>query len=88
LIERILSKLFLKSKKLGDYIEANNDQQLFFQRGTESKTGQPKAFSQTGFKILCKAAPSAYVVPVSNNSWKMVKFFSSWFGNHLTFTTT
>ena len=75
-------------KKLGDYIEANNRSAVIFPEGTRSKTGQPKAFSQTGLKILCKAAPSAYVVPVSiNNSWKMVKFgfFPVGLGNHLTF---
>ena len=75
-------------KKLGDYIESNNRSAVIFPEGTRSKTGQPKAFSQTGLKILCKAAPSAYVVPVSiNNSWKMVKFgfFPVGLGNHLTF---
>ena len=75
-------------KKLGDYIEANNRSAVIFPEGTRSKTGQPKAFSQTGLKILCKAAPSAYLVPVSiNNSWKMVKFgfFPVGLGNHITF---
>ena len=40
-------------------------------------------------KILCKAAPSAYVVPITiNNSWKFVKygFFPFGLGNRLTFT--
>jgi 1-acyl-sn-glycerol-3-phosphate acyltransferase len=75
-------------KKLGDYIEANNRSAVIFPEGTRSKTGQPKPFSQTGLKILCKSAPSAYVVPVSiNNSWKMVKFgfFPLGLGNRLTF---
>ena len=60
-----------------------------FPEGTRSKTGKPKEFSQTGLKILCKNAPSAYVVPVSiNNSWKIVKygFFPVGLGNRLTFT--
>jgi 1-acyl-sn-glycerol-3-phosphate acyltransferase len=75
-------------KKLGDYIEANNRSAVIFPEGTRSKTGQPKPFSQTGLKILCKAAPSAYIVPISiNNSWKMVKFgfFPLGLGNRLTF---
>jgi 1-acyl-sn-glycerol-3-phosphate acyltransferase len=71
LIEKI--KPFLKSKKLGDYIEEHNRSAVIFPEGTRVKR-QTKEFSQTGLKILCKAAPSAYVVPVSiNNSWKMVK---------------
>jgi len=40
-------------------------------------------------KILCKYAPSAYVVPVSiNNSWKLFKygFFPLGLGNRITFT--
>jgi 1-acyl-sn-glycerol-3-phosphate acyltransferase len=77
-----------KIKKLGDYIEENNRSAVIFPEGTRSKTGEPKEFSQTGLKILCKAAPSAYVVPVSiNNSWKMVKFgfFPLGLGNRLTF---
>lgn len=75
-------------KKLGEYIEENNRSAVIFPEGTRSKTGEPKNFSQTGLKILCKAAPSAYVVPVSiNNSWKMVKFgfFPLGLGNRLTF---
>ena len=45
--------------------------------------------AQSGLKILCKYAPSAYIVPISiNNSWKIVKygFFPLGLGNHLTFT--
>jgi 1-acyl-sn-glycerol-3-phosphate acyltransferase len=57
-------------------ISKYNRSAVIFPEGTRSKTGVPKAFSQTGLKILCKNAPSAYVVPVSiNNSWKIVKFF-------------
>jgi 1-acyl-sn-glycerol-3-phosphate acyltransferase len=59
--------------KLAEYIEIQSFS--IFPEGTRSKTGVPKAFSQTGLKILCKNAPSAYVVPVSiNNSWKIVKY--------------
>jgi 1-acyl-sn-glycerol-3-phosphate acyltransferase len=73
---------------LSEYIEKFNRSAVIFPEGTRSKTGQPKAFAQTGLKILCKSAPSAYVVPVSiNNSWKMVKygFFPVGLGNRLTF---
>ena len=75
-------------KKLSVYIETNKRSAVIFPEGTRSKTGKPKEFAQTGLKILCKSAPSAYIVPVSiNNSWKMVKFgfFPVGLGNHLTF---
>ncbi len=62
-------------KGLGEYIEKHKRSAVIFPEGTRSKTGKPKEFAQSGFKILCKYAPSAYVVPISiNNSWKMVKF--------------
>ncbi|MCV9932362.1 1-acyl-sn-glycerol-3-phosphate acyltransferase [Flavobacterium sp. LS1R47] len=76
-------------KGLSEYIEKYNRAAVIFPEGTRSKTGKPKEFAQNGLKILCKYAPSAYVVPVSiNNSWKMVKFgfFPVGLGNHLTFT--
>ena len=76
-------------KGLSEYIEKNNRTAVIFPEGTRSKTGKPKEFAQSGLKILCKYAPSAYVVPISiNNSWKMVKygFFPLGLGNHLTFT--
>lgn len=76
-------------KKLSEYIEKNNRSAVIFPEGTRSKTGKPKEFAQSGLKILCKYAPSAYVVPITiNNSWKMVKFgfFPVGLGNHLTFT--
>lgn len=75
-------------KKLSEYIETNKRSAVIFPEGTRSKTGKPKEFAQTGLKILCKNAPSAYIIPVSiNNSWKMVKFgfFPVGLGNHLTF---
>lgn len=75
-------------KGLGEYIEANIRSAVIFPEGTRSKNGQPKEFAQSGLKILCKYAPSAYVVPISiNNSWKMVKFgaFPMGLGNHLQF---
>lgn len=76
-------------KKLSEYIELHKRSAVIFPEGTRSKTGIPKEFSQTGLKILCKYAPSAYVVPISiNNSWKLFKFgfFPLGLGNHLTFT--
>lgn len=76
-------------KGLSEYIEKNTRSAVIFPEGTRSKTGKPKEFAQSGLKILCKYAPSAYVVPVSiNNSWKMVRYgmFPVGLGNHLTFT--
>jgi len=76
-------------KGLSEYIEKNNRSAVIFPEGTRSKNGKPKEFAQSGLKILCKYAPSAYVVPISiNNSWKMVKFgaFPMGLGNKLEFT--
>ena len=76
-------------KSLAEYIELNRRSAVIFPEGTRSKTGAPKEFAQSGLKILCKYAPSAYVVPITiNNSWKLVKFgfFPLGLGNHLTFT--
>lgn len=76
-------------KNLSEYIEKNIQSAVIFPEGTRSKTGVPKEFAQSGLKILCKYAPSAYVVPLSiNNSWKMVKFgfFPVGLRNRLTFT--
>ena len=75
-------------KGLSEYIETNNRSAVIFPEGTRSKTGKPKEFAQSGLKILCKYAPSAYVVAISiNNSWKMVKFgpFPMGLGNKLEF---
>lgn len=75
--------------KLSKYIELNKRSALIFPEGTRSKTGVPKKFSETGLKILCKFAPSAFVVPITiNNSWKIVKngLFPLGLGNRLTFT--
>jgi 1-acyl-sn-glycerol-3-phosphate acyltransferase len=76
-------------KALAEYIETNNRSAIIFPEGTRSKTGEPKEFAQSGVKILCKYAPSAYVVPVSiNNSWEIVKNGSVplSLGHHLLFT--
>lgn len=75
-------------KKLSQYIQVHNRSAVIFPEGTRSKTGKPKEFAQSGLKILCKYAPSAFVVPISiNNSWKMVKFgaFPMGLGNKLEF---
>lgn len=76
-------------KGLSEYIEKNTRSALIFPEGTRSKTGQPRSFAQSGLKILCKHAPSAYVVPITiNNSWKMVRFgaFPMGLGSSLKFT--
>jgi 1-acyl-sn-glycerol-3-phosphate acyltransferase len=76
-------------KELSEYIEKNSRSAVIFPEGTRSRTGKPKEFASSGLKILCKYAPSAYVVPVSiNNSWKVVKygFFPLGLGNRLIFT--
>ena len=62
-------------KGLAEYIEKNKYSAVIFPEGTRSKTGNPKEFAQSGLKILCKYAPSAYLVPITiNNSWKLAKF--------------
>ncbi len=76
-------------KKMGEYIEANKRSAVIFPEGTRSKTGKPKRFAENGLKILCKYAPSAYIVPVTiNNSWKMTRWgsFPLGLGNRLVFT--
>jgi len=76
-------------KKLADYIELHKRTAVIFPEGTRSKDGKPKEFAQSGLKILCKYAPSAYVVPITiNGSWKLVKFgfFPLGLGNRITFT--
>lgn len=76
-------------KGLSEYIEKHKRSAVIFPEGTRSKTGKPKEFAQTGLKILCKHAPSAYVVPVTvNNSWKFFRYgaFPFGLGNQITFT--
>lgn len=76
-------------KGLSEYIEKFNRSAVIFPEGTRTKTGAPKEFAQSGLKILCKYAPSAYVVPISiNNSWKIFRYglFPIGLGNKLTFT--
>jgi len=76
-------------KGLSEYIENHKRSAVIFPEGTRSKTGKPKEFAQSGLKILCKYAPSAYIVPISiNNSWKFFRYgaFPYGLGNHITFT--
>lgn len=90
LIDRKDAKQSLTAiKKMGEYIEANKRSAVIFPEGTRSKTGKPRKFAENGIKILCKYAPSAYVVPLTiNNSWKMTRWgsFPLGLGNKLTFT--
>ncbi len=75
-------------KQLSEYIEKFNRSAVIFPEGTRSKDGKPNEFAQNGLKMLCKYAPSSYVVPISiNNSWKIVKFgaFPMGLGNKLEF---
>ena len=75
--------------KLGEYIEKYNRSAVIFPEGTRSKTGKPKAFNESGIKVLCRKASSAYIVPITiNNSWKMTRWgaFPLGIGNKLTFT--
>ena len=76
-------------KKMGEYIEANNRSTVIFPEGTRTRDGHPKSFDPSGLKILCKYAPSAYVVPITiNNSWKIFRYgsFPLGLGNRLKFT--
>jgi 1-acyl-sn-glycerol-3-phosphate acyltransferase len=76
-------------KGMSEYVELHKRSAVIFPEGTRTKTGAPKQFAQSGLKILCKYAPSAYVVPISiNNSWKLFRygFFPLGLGNRLIFT--
>ncbi len=75
-------------REMAEYIESNKRATVIFPEGTRSKTGKPKPFAENGLKILCKYAPSAYMVPVTiNNSWKMTRWgaFPLGIGNKLEF---
>lgn len=76
-------------KEMAQYIETNKRTAVIFPEGTRSKTGKPKPFAESGLKILCRYAPSAYMVPITiNNSWKMTKrsAFPLGIGNKLELT--
>ena len=89
LIDRKDAKQSLSAiREMGQYIETNKRSAVIFPEGTRSKTGKPKPFAENGLKILCKYAPSAYMVPVTiNNSWKMTRWgsFPLGIGNKLEF---
>ncbi len=78
LIDRNNPKQSLSAiKEMAEYIQNNERTAIIFPEGTRSKTGKPGPFAENGLKILCKYAPSAYMVPVTiNNSWKMTKWGS------------
>lgn len=74
---------------LGKYIEQHKRAAVIFPEGTRSRTGKPLPFAENGLKILCKYAPSAWMVPVTiNHSWKMTRWgsFPLGLGNKLVFT--
>ena len=78
-----------KIKSLAEYIEKENRSAVIFPEGTRSKTGFPLEFAQSGLKILCKYAPSAYIVPITiNNSWKVYQhgYFPLSVRHHINFT--
>jgi 1-acyl-sn-glycerol-3-phosphate acyltransferase len=78
-----------KIKSLAEYIEKEKRSAVIFPEGTRSKTGEPLEFAQSGLKILCKYAPSAYIVPITiNNSWKVYQYgyFPLSVGHRITFT--
>ncbi len=61
-------------KDFSKYLEKNNRSAVIFPEGTRSRDGNPKAFRESGFKMLVKYAPTSYVIPITiNNSWKIVK---------------
>ena len=76
-------------KKMGESIENYSRSVVIYPEGTRTRDGKPKAFAPNGLKILCKYAPSAYVVPITiNNSWKIFKYgnFPLGIGNCVKFT--
>jgi 1-acyl-sn-glycerol-3-phosphate acyltransferase len=78
-----------KIKSLAEYIEKEKGSAVIFPEGTRSKTGVPLEFAESGLKILCKYAPSAYIVPITiNNSWKVYQYgyFPLSVGHHIRFT--
>lgn len=78
-----------KIKSLAEYVEKEKRSAVIFPEGTRSKTGIPNEFAESGLKILCKYAPSAYIVPITiNNSWKVYQYgyFPLSVGHHLVFT--
>ncbi len=59
----------------GKRLQKNNETGVLFPEGTRSKNGIPKEFMDGGFKILTKAMPEGYIVPLTlNNSWKLLEW--------------
>ncbi len=59
----------------GKRLQQNNETGVLFPEGTRSKNGAPKEFMDGGFKILTKAMPEGYIVPLTlNNSWKLLEW--------------
>ena len=89
LIDRKNAKQSISAvQEMAKYIEKYKRTVVIFPEGTRSRTAKPLPFAVNGLKILCKYAPSAYVVPVTiNNSWKMSKWgsFPLGIGNTLEF---
>lgn len=78
-----------KIKSLAEYVEREKSSAVIFPEGTRSKTGEPLEFAESGLKILCKYAPSAYIVPITiNNAWKVYQYgyFPLSVGHHIRFT--
>lgn len=90
LIDRKDAKQSLTAiKEIAEYIETYKRSAVIFPEGTRSKTGKPRPFAENGLKILCKYAPSAYIVPVTvNNAWKVTRWgsFPLGLGNKITLT--
>jgi len=59
----------------GKKLQTNNGTGVLFPEGTRSKDGTPKMFMDGGFKILVKAMPDGFIVPLTlNNSWKLLQW--------------
>ena len=76
--DEALNRSFKNSaKKLYDTketIESVNNK-VFESESNKKIFNEVKQFAKSGLKILCKYAPSAFVVPITiNNSWKFFKF--------------
>ena len=89
LIDRKNAKQSLTAvQEMGKYIEEHKRSVVIFPEGTRSRSNKPRPFAENGLKVLCKYAPSAFVVPVTiNNAWKMTRWgsFPLGIGNTLEF---